>query len=534
MNVVSFPCSHCGVRLDGPHGSVVECRFCHARVVARAPAAAAPTSTSTGNAAVDAAVEEIMARIPPEKRTAEAREQAIAYALTVVAGALQGGGAARTDGAGRSDAPRRPPPTPVATGPDPAQLEDTVVAVSPSLGPVVLSKRAPLGAPPRLLAFDLRREQPLWEAFEGQPWVAALSASSFRVHRDTVYVANRAALVALDLASGRQRWVAQLSDAVARTPEERGVERRLVVEDAYPPGQPGVVLVKCVDHTLAAFDRDSGRPLHTRTFGEGRSDFEVRAIPNASVALVTYGAPYTRCDRIDPAQPRSLSTHGGDADGDWSTSLGACSLLGRSVVTRVESFGPDADQEGVLVFDAITGRRHFFEEVEELSEEVTPAATPSAVLFATEDERSIWVGPRGRRIPSPVAGSSLKAFLVAGPTVFALLAKRGSGRRRIVGLDAATLAMRFDCGEVGTEPDDVTARAMVTDGHTVVYVASPTDDADACELVAVDAAAGFRLWSRRVGTYLAHSIDSGYVVARSRDALVVLTLREGQEVGAHR
>ncbi len=478
MSIASFSCSHCGARLEGAPGASVACPYCQARVLVphlRGPAHAPGWQDDDDD-----------------------------------------------DDDDNDDGPARELS---------AEVYEAALFFDPELGPIVVGKHEPAGAPPSLRAWDARGKRVLWEAFKGQTWVCDTEASSFRTHGRHLYVANKRGLVALDLATGRQRWAAQLPDAVARI-EETGEEPRLVVEDAFPPNQPGVVLVKTADHTLCAFDRDSGRPLYQRTLGKDASDFTVRAVPGAPVALLVYGYPYNKCERINPAYPQPLSHHGLGADGDWSTDLGACTLLGPSVVTRVESFGPEADTEGALVFDGITGQRHFFEPAEDLAEDIPPETIGGRVFFAVNDGEGMWVGPRGRALPCPAQGFRIAAFKAAGPSLFVLLVKaRGTEVRRVIGLDPASLNVRFDCGTIGTEPC-LGVSTFATDGHTVTFVASPTDDEDACELVGVDATSGVRLWAKPIGAHHCHTVALGHVLVRTDERLFVLALRDGQEVAA--
>lgn len=478
MSVSSFFCNHCGARLEGVAGQSSTCPYCQARVIAPHPLGAFGASAGQ---AQDLPNSGELGGGPPRELTAEPQEAALLF--------------------------------------------------HPDLGPIVVGKHEPEGAPPSLRAWDARNRRVLWEAFKGQTWVSDLEASSFRLHGKNLYVATKRNLIALDLASGHQRWGAQLSDHVARLIEP-GEEPRLAVEDAFPPNQPGAVLVQTDDHVLYAFDRDTGRTLYQRTLGKDASGFVVRAVPGAQVALVVYGQPYVKCERINPAYPQPLGVHGLGADGDWSTDLGACHLVGRTVLTAVESFGPETDLNGVLAFDALTGQRHFFEEAESLSDEVPPEAHGARVFFAKEDGEQLWVGPRGTTLPCPAQGFRITALKAAGPTLFLLLVKsRGAEVRRVLGLDPSSLHVRFDCGLIGSEPT-LGPETFATDGQTMVYVGSPHDDSDACELVAVDAAAGNRLWAKAVGAHECHTVAFGHVLVRTAERLLVLSLRHGEELAA--
>lgn len=512
MSATSFPCTHCGARLDGVPGQSLSCPYCQAKVLV-------PDMT-----VVNQLADEFLAGLPPEARTPQTRSAAIAQILASAGGAV----AARGGGGHR--------PAAYDHGEDHdagAPGEQVGFALDPQAGPIVIRVHAPVGQPPVLQGYDVGNKRVLWEAFKGQSWLSQIDASSFRIHGRTVYLANRQNLVALDLASGNQKWGAQLPDEISRI-REHGEEPRLVVEDAFPPGQPGVVAVKTDDHVFSAFDRDSGRPLHNRTFGKDGSDFTLQAVPHGQVVLVGYGFPFNKCDALNPAYGQPLHHHGDGPDGDWSTDLGPCTLFGRTVVTRVESFGPESDMEGALCFDAVSGQRHFFVQAEELDDEVVPETMGSRVFFAIEDGNGIWVGPEGHRYPPPAQGFKVKAWRACGPTLFVLLTKtRGTETRRIIGLDPGSLAMKFDCGLVGTEPSDLGRNTFQSDGQTVVYLACPNGDTYACELVAVDAHTGSRIWAKPVGAYICHTVAMNHVVVRSQDKIRLISLRQGQEVASY-
>ncbi|MBK6460853.1 MAG: PQQ-binding-like beta-propeller repeat protein [Myxococcales bacterium] len=242
MSVGSFSCVHCGARLDGAPGQSIVCPYCQARMVAPHPAVShsGAGSAFAPAAAGYAAYEHEDSDGPPRELSAEPFEAAF--------------------------------------------------VLDPELGPLVIGKHEPLRSAAVAPRVDARQKRVLREAFKGQTWVTDLEAASFRLHGKTLYVASKRNLVALDLATGRQRWGAQLSDEVARL-TEHGEEPRLAVEDVFPPNQPGAVLVRTNDNVLCAFDRDTGRPLYQRTLGKDASDFLVRPVPGAQVALVVYGSP---------------------------------------------------------------------------------------------------------------------------------------------------------------------------------------------------------------------------------------------------
>lgn len=392
---------------------------------------------------------------------------------------------------------------------------------------LLVGAHAPPGQPSRLRAVDPIQKAVVWEALQGEAWLAGLEASHIKALGPNVYVAHKRALHAFDPLTGARRWGAQLADKV-----DAGYDRAagLAVVDPFPPGGRGAILVRTIDNGLHAFDRDTGQPLWSRSFGDKR--FDMTAVEGQGAVVVRHGWPFVRVDVMNPAYAQPIASH--PVRGDWSTDLGVARVSGRSVVTVVESYGADADQEGVLCFDAVTGQLHFFEQVDDLEDDDVSACAMGALVYAPTDDGGIWVGPRGRALPCPVPGHSVVSMLPAGPTLAVLCKKsQGTETRRVVGLDPATLGFRFDCGEAGSEPSDDWDEQMVTDGYSIVFVASPTDDDDACELRSVDSTSGRLLFRHPVGAWRGHAFLGGHVVAWSAEAMWVLAPANGKVVAQY-
>jgi hypothetical protein len=412
-------------------------------------------------------------------------------------------------GAGPMSAPISAPKT-FSGGP-----MSTALAWDAQLGFVAVGGHAPMGEPPRLRAWDLAGKRVLWETLQGQTWLDGLRSNALRIIDRTVYVANERQLVALDLASGARKWGAPLSDSVDGTNEPGG---GLSVADPFPPGGRGAILVRTIDNTLAAFDRDTGQPLWSRSFADKRFDLE--AASGMSVCLVRYGFPYVKVDIVNPAYAQPIASIGHD---HWSTDLGLARLSGRTVVTAVDDMGSDGDEDGLLGFDAVTGQRLFFDRVDDLDQDdVVPCAMGSRIFARAGD--GMYVGPAGRTIPSPVPNHAPVAFCPAGPTLGVLLVKsQGTPVRRVIGLDPATLGFRFDAGEAGTEPDGNFSEQIRSDGWSLVFVAGS-------DLRSVDTSTGRMLWSRAVGRWRGHRFIGGALVAWSDEKIDILAPPTGQPV----
>jgi outer membrane protein assembly factor BamB len=430
------------------------------------------------------------------------------------AGGVTGPQAARAwDGGASDNAP---------SGPFSSGVEGVVVTIDPQFGFIAVGVNAPHGQPPCLRAWDGRGKKVLWETLQGQSWLERLTRESLAIIGRNLYVANKRQLLCFDLATGNRKWVGALSDAAAGN-DEAG----LLIADPFPqgPGQRGAILVPTIDHGLFAFDRDSGQALWQRSFGD--KDLDVEAVPNLGACIVRYGSPYIKVDVVNPAYPQPIASLGHE---DWSTDLGIAKIWGRSVLTVVEDMGPEGDEDGLLCFDAVTGQPHFFDRVEDLeTDDVTPCAMGPRAFAATSGGEGLYVGPRGRVMPPPIPNHSIAAFCPAGPTLAMLLCKaHGTAVRRIVGIDPNTLAFRFDAGEAGSEPDSDWDRQMASDGYSLVFVATPNDDLDACELRSVDTSTGRMLWSKPVGRWRAHRFVNGQLVVWSDEKVEALAPQSGQ------
>lgn len=471
----TFACPFCGAPISGGvPGATFACPYCRAKVVAPHSAPFAP-KTDTGSLGV---------------RTRHA-----------------------------------PPALP--SGPFSSGVAGVVVAFDPSVGFMAIGPHAPVGEPPRLRAWDLVQGRVAWESLSGQSWVGELGKSSLKVIGRSVYVGHKRQLLVLDLLTGSRKWGSPLSDAVSgRNVPEGGLE----LVDPFPQGARGAILVRSIDNGLYAFDRDSGQPLWNRSYGD--KAFTLEAVAEEGAVIVRYGEPFVKVDVVNPAYAQPIASLGHD---DWSTDLGACRVTGRTVLSCVESYGPESDAEGLLGFDAVTGRTHFFDEIDDLEQDVLPVAMGPRVFAASSDGAAIYVGPRGRSIPCPIPNHVVTAFFPAGPTLVLLLKKAvGTGVRRIIGIDPASLAFRFDAGEAGTEPDDAWERQLATDGWSVVYVATPDDDSERSELRSLDTTTGRTLWSRPVGRWRGHAFLGGHVVVWSAATIDVLAPSNGQVVATLR
>jgi outer membrane protein assembly factor BamB len=395
-----------------------------------------------------------------------------------------------------------------------------VPVLHPQRGWLFVGPHTPDGQPPRLRAIDASQNQVLWETLQGQSWVANVTAGGMTTSANNLYVASNRGLVALDISTGSRKWGMQLSDNVAE--REGPLGRTAAVYDPFPPQGRGAILVMTIDHTIYSLDRDTGQVLWST-----QKECELTSLDGHGAVVASYGFPYVKADIFNPAYAQPVATVRGS---DWSADIGTVHTAGPMMLLATDDFPGDGDQ-GAAVVDATNGRLVFYEPVEDLCEDVVPAAMAQRVFFAADDGRKLYVGPGSMLIPSPAQNFGVVGILAAGPTLVLLLRKlSGSSVRRVVGIDPVTLQFRFDCGELGTEPDDDFPKQLQTDGYSCVFVASPNDNSSDCELRSVDTTSGRTLWTRKVGEWHAHTFVQGHVVVRTRDHIEVLEAPTGKPV----
>jgi outer membrane protein assembly factor BamB len=406
---------------------------------------------------------------------------------------------------------------------------DLAIGYDPNIGFALIGRYTPDGQPPRLRAVDIVNKRVAWEALLGQSWLEDLSSDAVGVHGRSVYIANNRSLVVLDLFTGVQRWATQLPDKVDTTYDHNEFRGPAII-DPFPSEGRGAILVLTVDHQLSAFDRDTGQPLWQRPF-EGQRE-HLRAIHGQSI-IAGYVSATNSLEIINPGYTAPVATLGARDGFD----VRAIAVEAGMVVAKVDKKRGDDDEEGIAVIDPQSGRVVGYEKAEDLGGGASFDESVGVIgwgrTFAMVDSgQSLQTG--GRRVPAPLQDHRAMALKIGGPTLFVLLEKtKGTSTRRLVGLDPQTLAMRFDLGELGTEPDDGEQNQLKTDGYSLVYVASPKDDDDDCELRACDTTSGKLLWRRPVGEWYGHSFLGGYLVYFSRREMAVLRPDNGQVIASY-
>jgi outer membrane protein assembly factor BamB len=392
-----------------------------------------------------------------------------------------------------------------------ASASQLVLAYDTVIGFALVGAHATPEGVPCIRAFDLFNRRVAWEALHGEAWLSSVGRGTLAVRARNVYIAHDRSLYVLDLLTGRPKWRVDLSATVADLAGYRE-SSGLQIFDPFPPDGRGAVLVLSVDNMLASFDRDTGAPLWQRQLDHPPP---IAAVPGEGVVAALVGS---KLEVINPAYAQSIAVIGKE--------FGRVDVEGKWLVARVMGA-----EDGVALVDPRTSRLMAFEKVDGISYD-RPSTTSGEKIFCISDDGDrLRVVPQGPNVPVLVPGYKAQALKIGGPTLFSLLAHTGPKRmRRVVALDPSTLAIRFDCGEIGTAPSLDEDAQIQTDAHAAVFVTSPTNDDNACELRAVEVQTGRALWKRPIGEWFGHYFLGGYLCFFTRDKIGVLRPDDGRTI----
>jgi hypothetical protein len=393
---------------------------------------------------------------------------------------------------------------------------DLCLSFDPQLGFAFVGVHAPSGEPARIRAYDLIQKRVLWESLSGAPDIASVENEHLAAHGRNVYVAAGRTLRVLDRATGQPKWGAELTDKPSYI-SEYGPMRGMLIVDAVPPGQRGAVLLSTVDYVLSSVDHDTGRPVWRETRQHSLSKWW----PIEQLGLVILDT--TPREVMNPAQQAPLAKLDGRIE--------RFNIEGRYGVWQVENWGW-RERDGIVLHDLLANHEVFFEPVSNLEDDVACALGPGRVFCAIESGEKIMAVPHGA--PAPVlAGFRVRALKMCGPILFALLEKHhGTGIRRLLGLDPQTLQVRFDLGELTTEPNDAWNHQMASNGEVLAFVTSPNDNDDTCQIMGIHAS-GRVLWKVDIGEWQSHYFLGGLLVVTTNQGVRLIRPQDGQIVGEY-
>ena len=388
---------------------------------------------------------------------------------------------------------------------------------------MLVGPHEPDGAAPCLRCVEMHKGAVVWESMAGDEGVRQLK--DLRVVSHLVVFGQRTSLIALDLATGQQRYVVHLSDRLDA--EASGEARGALVYET-----PGGLVAKTVGGSLLTFDPESGAVRARRVFAP-----RMQAVPTGTGAVV---ARYDVGGRnvLEVLDPQTLQPTAAFGKAWWSdeATVQRVHVFGATLVAYVDRWGL-LGAKGVLVVDLPSRQKVLFEREQGLDEDMRPALGQSCVFYTSMDG-VLHRAPTGASTP-PMPGHRFAAVQAAGPTLLAAMVD-GRGAARVVGLDAGTLQPRYDCGWV--QPPSHHTPIPHRDPHryfavvqSVAFVVAMDGSADG-ELRAFDVPTGTLLWKRALTDVGAlddwHPLGN-CLVMRSALGVLVLDASSGAMVAAY-
>ncbi len=388
---------------------------------------------------------------------------------------------------------------------------DLCIGFDPQIGFALIGVHEPDGEPARLRAYDMYNKRIAWEALSGED-LEDVDDEKLAVRGHTVYVSIGRTLRALDIFTGRQKWGAEFTDEL-RYESGAGQYRGIKLSDPTPPGQPGMVIAVTIDNIMVALDRDTGRLLWKR---EGVPSVVVTALEQSGLLLFEYDRLQ---EVINPAQQAPVLR--------IEKPIEHTCVVGRYGIWQVRNWGW-RDRAGIVLFDYLANQELMFEAIDKIEDDVPFVMGFNRVFCATDSGYKVCYAPNG--VPTVFReGHRLKQLAIVGPTLFALMAKQeGTQVRRVLGLDPQNLAVRFDLGELSTEPNDNEDKQILVLPDMAVIVNSRDRDDDHCELWGVSPT-GQILWRTYVGEWSAHWYQGGHIVCYA-GGFKILRPNDGQIV----
>lgn len=430
----------------------------------------------------------------------------VAQAAVAVSGGAELSIAERRDRL-RAAMGRNAPSEPRQTRPFTSSPYNLCLAFEPQIGFALIGLHEPDGEKPRLRAWDLYNKRVAWEALADMQGIDDVSYEHIAVRGRNVYVDAERSMQVLDLYTGQTKWGAEFPDKLEYQ-SSAGPNRGLKIVDVSPPGQPGAVLAFTTDYTVCSFDRDTGRPLWRETR---------ESTPSNAMALGESGLVWLDANPPEIMNPFSQTPvlkpvfRGG--------------VIGHYGIAQVSNHGW-LQRDGIVLFDYLANKELLFEAIDDVMSDV-PMVMGHGRIFCAVEREKLFAAPNGK--PTLLKeGFRIAALCMAGPTLFVLLTKEhGTRYRRVLGVDPLTLAVRFDLGELSSEPDDNRPWQMCTNEQIVAFVTSRDQSDDHCEIWGV-LPTGQVLWKTYVGEWKGHYFQGGHIVVRTDNGWFVLRPNDGQ------
>jgi hypothetical protein len=287
----------------------------------------------------------------------------------------------------------------------------------------------------------------------------------------------------------------------------------------------GAIVFQC-GHALIAADPMTGNELWRRAF-PGKLD--VLAVEGGQSFAVRYNhGNRGALEILLPSSPNAVASFGTQWFTDEASVIDA-HIEGTRVAARVDGWGLML-AKGILVID-VPGRRQIsFDREKDIDIAYPPQPGPNGAYYIT---MGVLHGPGGRRAAPSITGHRYLAFRLVGSVVIVVLEEHGTGRLRLLSLDAGTLQLRHDFGLLFPPgrfsihlPQSV-SRYCLTSGEVVVF---PSWTGGHVELRCAHVATGQMFWSRP--RQEPSPIDDAYmlggqIVLRATDSIEILEPKAG-------
>jgi hypothetical protein len=358
-----------------------------------------------------------------------------------------------------------------------------------------------------LRAIDPATGQTRWDALAGSHFVSCPDWRTLVGRGGRIYLAHEGAVTALDAATGQPLWRTPISARISADPDRAplwGDETELTEAG-------GVVLLRTEDDLLWALDRERGTPIWRRAAGRPLGiDGEriLLELPEETIEL--------------------LRVADGARIGAFKASEGAL-VAGGALLAMSQQAGDD-EVEGVGFVDG-AGQLRWFVAVESPKLDDGCVAVGQQILACVEGSEGTRLLPLSLAGGAPRPGFFARLFGAKGAASRplglgkfnvshvhvagdALVIDGGSwdGERRIVIVDAATLAVRHDSGVIA---DGVAPGVRLGPG-LVIYSFGESNGPK--EVRAVDPASGALRWQKRYEDLDEILFRAGRVVMGTRGA----------------
>jgi len=324
-------------------------------------------------------------------------------------------------------------------------------------GGPLLGVAEPIGAPPMRVRWTYRAGDDTAGAPPATQSAGVTPAfeSSAAIVNGVVYVGDRSgALRAIDLATGRRKWIYRVEDGF----------------EASPAVVNGVVYIGDEGGVFHAVKADSGAKLWTFDSASG-----IHSSANFMGDKIVFGTDGADIFCLDTSGKKLWEAKAGDRV-NGAPAIGPVSAGGP---TSVFVSGCDAELRAIKLAD---GTEQFSHELGALCPG-SPALLPDRLVVGTDGGRVLCLSPDGKKVLWTFEGIESQAMVYASPAVGTGVVVVGARDRNVYGLDVVTGKKKWMFPTRG----DVDSSPVISAGR--VYVGSKDK-----HLYVLDLKTGTKLW----------------------------------------